>query len=119
MIQTKILRFFVAVLVLFLLVPCSRVVMAQTYTYPNPFDVKKYPYVAFVFRPSEDTPSIKVFNLIGETVATLANNYISGSSGRAVWDGKDGDGNLVASGMYFYMVKGSNFKIRGKLTILR
>ena len=49
----------------------------------------------------EDALTVAVYNLRGELVRTLCDGRASGGRGRVVWDGADGLGREVASGVYF------------------
>ncbi|MBI1806058.1 MAG: carboxypeptidase regulatory-like domain-containing protein [Ignavibacteria bacterium] len=66
--------------------------------YPNPFnpstqvryDVAKVSLV-----------SMKIYNLIGQEVAVLVNNTVEPGTYTVRWNGRDGNGRLVGSGIYF------------------
>jgi len=67
--------------------------------YPNPFN----PSTSISFGlPKDSFVKLEVFNLLGQKVKTLlAGNQRAGYK-QIVWDGRDGAGKAVASGVYFY-----------------
>lgn len=82
--------------------------------YPNPFRPRKHNRIVFDF-VAEDA-RVNIFNAGGKLVKSFADDDLVG--GRVEWDGKDDSGNLVAPGIYTYMVsrKGKKKKM-GKLII--
>jgi len=84
--------------------------------YPNPFNPAttiKYS----VLKPSQ--VELKIYNALGQLVATLVDKYQTTGEYSAVWDGKDGDGNLLASGIYFYRIQMGEFNAVRKMTYLK
>jgi hypothetical protein len=72
--------------------------------YPNPFNgVMK-------FRPSGF--KIKIYSLPGELVRTLQES-------ESEWDGKNDNGDNVASGVYVYMAEKDDVKQKGKIVVIR
>jgi hypothetical protein len=72
---------------------------ALSQNYPNPFNPStKISYALSV--PSVVT--LKVFNILGQEVATLFDGTSAAGTFDAVWDGKDNLGRAVASGVYMY-----------------
>ncbi|MGD8782491.1 MAG: T9SS type A sorting domain-containing protein [Ignavibacteria bacterium] len=79
--------------------------------YPNPFNpTTKIEY----FVPRNSHVSLKVYDVIGNEVATLfegmrnAGNYVVSF-----------DGGLLSSGIYFYQMKSENFMKTKKLVLLK
>jgi hypothetical protein len=83
--------------------------------YPNPFN----PITAIRYslhRPSQ--VSITVFNLLGQEVKTLESGMQSAGTYETTWDGTNGAGQEVASGIYFYRIKaGENIETRKMLLL--
>ena len=52
---------------------------------------------------------IYVYNLRGQKVRTLVDDYILAGVHQVVWDGRDDDGNQVSSGIYLYMMRACEF----------
>lgn len=69
---------------------------------PNPFS----PPTRISFTLSKDAHvRLKVFSTSGELVRTLVDGAVSLGEHTAEWDGRDDQGNPVASGVYFYQFK--------------
>jgi hypothetical protein len=83
---------------------------------PNPFN----PNTVITFavpRPSEVT--IEVFNVLGQRVKTLANEFTQAGYKRVDWNGTDDNGNSVASGVYLYRMKSADFSETRKMLLLK
>ena len=89
--------------------------------YPNPFNPETWiPYQL----ASDADVSIIIYNQSGERVRTIpigdqtAGSYIT--KGRAAyWDGRNGRGELVSSGLYFYYLQASDFTGVKRMIILK
>ncbi len=67
--------------------------------YPNPFN----PTTAISFTlPKSSQVRLVIFNVLGQQVRTLADDYLSAGTHTVYWDGADADGNRMASGVYYY-----------------
>ena len=67
--------------------------------YPNPFNpLTKIEYT----NPRANKVSLKVYNICGEEIKTLVDEYQESGQYTVSWDGKDGTGKKVASGIYLY-----------------
>ena len=75
--------------------------------YPNPFNPSTT--VSFTL-PAASQVSMKVFNLVGQEVATLANGTFEAGRHQATWDGTDNLGHSVASGIYFYRLQANDLR---------
>jgi hypothetical protein len=83
---------------------------------PNPFN----PNTAITFavpRPSQ--VRIDVFNVMGQKVRTLADEYSKAGYKRVEWDGTDANGNSVASGVYLYRMTAGDFSETKKMLLLK
>lgn len=84
--------------------------------YPNPFNpVTTIKYS--LLKPSQ--VELKIYNALGQLVKTLADGYQTTGEYSAVWDGKDGDGNLLSSGIYFYRIQMGEFSAVRKMAYLK
>ena len=88
--------------------PTSFILMQN---YPNPFNpITKITYTI----PTASKVTLKIFNLLGQLVATLvdeqqdANIYV-----------KEFDASLLASGTYFYQIKAGNFHSTKKMVLIK
>jgi len=65
--------------------------------YPNPFN----PSTTIRYVLAEETfVTLRVYNTMGQEVATLVNEVQTAGERSIVWDGKTGSGTQVASGIY-------------------
>jgi hypothetical protein len=63
--------------------------------------------------------SLKVYNLLGLEVNTLAEGWMEAGLHTASWDGRDRQGRNSSNGIYFYKLVSGNFTATKKITILR
>lgn len=87
--------------------------------YPNPFNPETWiPYQ--LAKPAD--VSVSIYAADGKLVRTLALGRMSagiyhGKSRAAYWDGKNSQGEPVASGVYFYTLKAGDFSATRKMLI--
>lgn len=62
---------------------------------------------------------IKIFNIMGEEIRTLLDNEHEPGFFRLRWDGKDRNGNTVASGVFLYQLRAGNFSQARKMSLVR
>ncbi|NMC42612.1 MAG: T9SS type A sorting domain-containing protein [candidate division Zixibacteria bacterium] len=75
---------------------------ALNQNHPNPFN----PTTTIAFTvPIAGKASLDVFNILGQHVRCLLDGEIEAGAHSVVWDGRDGDGRSVASGIYFYRLR--------------
>jgi immune inhibitor A len=100
----------------------------KPYSYPNPYvkessgDEATIVYLPSGERGERGAPSLKVtlFTLSGDKVRTLDEELteVDPAFGKAVWDGRNDDGQEVASGIYFYIIETESEKKVGRLTFV-
>jgi uncharacterized protein (DUF608 family) len=79
--------------------------------YPNPFN----PLTTIKFAiPQENFVTLKVYNVIGEEIATLLNKEIPASVYNVSWDARD-----VPSGVYFYKIAAGNYSEVKKMLLVK
>ncbi len=84
--------------------------------YPNPFN--KETVVRFSI-PRVGYVEIGIFNIIGEQIRTLTGKVMNHDYHSVSWDGKDINGTMVSSGVYFVRIKyGSEVRIT-KINLIR
>lgn len=84
---------------------------------PNPFNPKTEETTEISFNLKEQAyVEINIYNIKGELVKTIYNGF--NTADEAVWDGKDRNGNLQATGIYFYELKVNNKVYSTKRIIL-
>lgn len=69
------------------------------HNHPNPFNPETT--ISF-FLPENMRVSVEVFNIKGQLIKTLLNDYRSAGDNYVVWNGKDNDNREAGSGVYFY-----------------
>ena len=84
--------------------------------YPNPFN----PETKIVFNlPEECNVKLEIYNIKGQKVKTLLDCYMSPGRSEMIWNGKDGNGKLVSSGIYFYKLKAGDYREVKKMVLLK
>ncbi|MBN1479863.1 T9SS C-terminal target domain-containing protein [candidate division KSB1 bacterium] len=87
--------------------------------YPNPF--MQGTKTAIVYQVAQlNSPhalSIKIYNILGQEVATLIDRSLHGGLYNVSWDGKDNTGKNVPAGVYFYRLQSQKQNIEKKLVI--
>lgn len=97
--------------------PLGAAPASGVYSYPNPFDLRKYDKCTFRFQPVASA-EIQVFNLVGEPVRRLEPSSIQAAQGWAVWNGDDDYLRRVTGGLYFVRIKTPNGTLVRKFTVL-
>ena len=84
--------------------------------YPNPFN----PSTQITFDvPTSEFVMLRVYNLLGQDVQTLINKSMAPGRYTVEWNGNDMLNNDVASGVYFYELRGESFISRKKMLLIR
>lgn len=87
---------------------------------PNPFIPSKYPKTIINYeikQPSQVT--IKLYTFSGRLVKTLVDEGKPSGFWSVEWDGRNKDGEDVASGIYFYHIESDGLSDTKKLVIIR
>jgi hypothetical protein len=84
--------------------------------YPNPFNTTTT--ISFVLSRA-DYVNLIIYNLQGQFVRTLFAGDLEAEKHQFVWDGKNGLGARVASGIYLYKLKGKNNEQTRKLIFVQ
>jgi hypothetical protein len=84
--------------------------------YPNPFNPStKIDYNV----PSTNNVKINIYNSNGELLRTLLNEEQNSGERSVTWNGKDSNGNIVSSGVYFYQIQIGELAAAKKMILLR
>ena len=84
--------------------------------YPNPFN----PSTQITFDvPTSEVVMLRVYILLGQDVQTLINKSMAPGRYTVEWNGNDMLNNDVASGVYFYELRGESFISRKKMLLIR
>jgi glucose/arabinose dehydrogenase len=87
---------------------------------PNPFN----PETSIEFTVPQDganmRATLKVYDSLGQLVATLNDAPVNPGRYRARWDGRNTEGQAVSSGVYFYRLQvGERFSATRRMTLLK
>ena len=92
----------------------SRFALSQNY--PNPFN----PETKIQFSmPRASTVKIDIFNLLGQTVRSLVDQYLAAGNYVRTWNGTDNQGRSVATGVYFYRFTAGDIVEAKKMVLLK
>jgi hypothetical protein len=84
--------------------------------YPNPFN----PDCEIEYSLSKDVEvNLYVYNLLGQRVKTLVDEYQSAGRKTVRWDGTDDNGCKLASGIYFYRIKAGEYTETKKMILMK
>lgn len=84
--------------------------------YPNPFNPETQIRYQIARKGQYE---LAVYNLLGEMVKTLLSDELIHGEYQVSWDGTNQSGDLVASGIYFYQLKGDDLSITRKMMFIR
>jgi len=73
--------------------------------YPNPFS--NWTAITW-FQEKENITTINIYNILGEKIKTLLSNKVNAGKNNTVWDGTDGMGRKVSTGIYFLTIRSQN-----------
>ena len=84
--------------------------------YPNPFN----PETTIEYMvPERERIVIKIYNLMGKEVRILVDEQNQPGHYRIIWDGRDEQGEKVASGVFIYRMRAGQFVSMKKLVLMR
>ena|GEM_PF-4844718 len=100
---------------------CSVIVSLPIIAYPNPCYPNQGQIVTIANLPSTSEVKISIYDVAGSLVRTLGQDEatLEGGSKTAVWDLRNDDGDVVARGIYIYLITGATEKKRGKIAIMK
>ncbi len=84
--------------------------------YPNPFNPETW--IPYKLNESSDV-QISIYSSIGELVRTFNLGHQTQGEQKLHWDGKNANGESVASGIYFYQFKAGNTKSVQKMWLMK
>ena len=84
--------------------------------YPNPFNPSTY--ISFEI-PTETDASVTIFNSLGQAVRTIYRQGLPAGRHEIIWNGRDDNGNVLASGIYFYRLTAGNFSKTLKMVMVK
>jgi len=84
--------------------------------YPNPFN----PITTISYDlPEDGFVELSVYNMRGEKVATLMKGNREAGSYRLNWDGRNENGEIVSSGIYFLRIVSGSYSTTNKMIFIR
>ena len=108
----------------FSVVTDDKLVVRDVYNYPNPFSSN----TTFTFQHNLNEPvnvKIKIYTIAGRMIKEIESNDVIDRFVKIDWDGRDGDGDMIANGTYLYkiIVKSQsgefNQSVLGKMAVIR
>lgn len=85
-------------------------------SYPNPFSAcARIEYDV----PADADVQLRIFDVSGRLVTVLHDGPVSAGTKREVWDGTDGSGQQVASGVYYCQFRAPGVEKRIRMTLVR
>jgi 2',3'-cyclic-nucleotide 2'-phosphodiesterase / 3'-nucleotidase / 5'-nucleotidase len=83
---------------------------------PNPFN----PSTSIRFNlPRATVASLRVYNVRGELVRTLADGFLPAGEHEVEWDGQTDRGGNASSGVYYYRLETQNADVMKRMTLLK
>ena len=84
--------------------------------YPNPFNIETE--IKFKL-PQSDRVTIRIYNSVGHLIREYNPGFMSAGQHSIMWDGRDAEGTEVSSGLYMYVMMGSQFTAYSKMILLK
>jgi hypothetical protein len=84
--------------------------------YPNPYNLQTQ--IAYQL-PQAGMVLLRIYNIKGELVRTLVKEQKPAGYYTVTWDGKNGDGVAVSSGIYFYRLSSGSFSATRKMVMIK
>lgn len=94
----------------------TKLVNALGQNFPNPFN----PTTQIGFGLAEPgRVRLVVYNLLGQVVRDLVDEYRMAGAHAVTWDGKDAQGRQVASGIYLYRIEANKFSAVRRMVLMK
>ena len=84
--------------------------------YPNPFNPETNIEYAL---PKDSQVTLIIYNILGQKVITLVDEHQIAGYKKVIWNGRDENGQEIASGAYFYRLKAGDFSQTRKMLMLK
>jgi len=98
----------------------DQVILPQVFSlsqnYPNPFNAQT---VINYTLPTAGHVTLEIFNVLGQKVNTLFDEYQEAGYKSVIWNGNDNSGKNIATGIYFYRLSSSNEQITKRMLMLK
>ncbi|HER43764.1 MAG TPA: T9SS type A sorting domain-containing protein, partial [Candidatus Eisenbacteria bacterium] len=84
--------------------------------FPNPFN----PSTTIAFDlPRRSRVNLSIYDVQGRPVRTVSDGILPEGRREVVWDGRDEQGNVVSSGVYFYRLTSGDHSLTRKMVLLK
>lgn len=89
--------------------------------YPNPFNPSTTIRFSLPSQSNADylPTTLRIYNVLGRMVRTLVDEPMAAGTHDVIWDGKDEQGNQVASGIYFYKLRSGDYEDTKKMVMMK
>jgi hypothetical protein len=84
--------------------------------YPNPFNPETE--ISYDL-PNDSWVKLLIYNISGQKVKTLVDRFEAAGHKTVIWDGKNQEGDRVASGVFFYRLEAGEFTATKKMVMIR
>ena len=84
--------------------------------FPNPFNPETV--ISFSLDKPGDV-TLSVYDVLGRTVTTLYHGFLPTGQHQFRWNGTDGYGQSVASGIYFYRLSSDQISLTRKMALMK
>ncbi|MEJ2634795.1 MAG: FlgD immunoglobulin-like domain containing protein [Calditrichia bacterium] len=84
--------------------------------FPNPFNLQTTIQYEL---PRESQVTLKIYNVLGQLVKTLVDDYQKSGYYTLRWNGDDESGTVVSNGVYIYRFKAGNYIKTGKMLLMK
>jgi len=85
--------------------------------YPNPFNPSTT--IAFEIAKLDEVVTLSIYNTKGQVVRNLFSGYPIRHNVSLIWDGRDDNGVVVSSGIYFYRLHSPSFDQTRKMILIK
>jgi hypothetical protein len=96
------------------LIPLTRNRLLQNY--PNPFNPQT---LLTFYLPEAERVKLSVYSLDGKHICTLLDEDFTVGVHEITWDGRDGQGRLLSSGVYFYRLTAGTYTESRQMVMIR
>lgn len=84
--------------------------------YPNPFN----PTCVIAYSlPTDCQVKLAIYNILGQKVKVLVDEYQNYGYKSVTWDGKDNQSKELATGIYFYRIEAGSFVQTKKMLMMK
>ncbi len=86
---------------------------------PNPFRAGEEETIILFQPTSTGTAQLVIYDLFGSTVFSARMPVVAGTTAQFPWNGRNGDGRVVANGGYICRIVGAGYDLRRKIAVVK